>query len=351
MIGLIIIVAGATVAAGIGSYMYVEANTLTLQTTTSMNDSGLLDQIAGPFYGATGIRLRWISAGTGEAVANAAAGNGDVVIVHSLSYEKDFINYSKTGSLCAKGVMRMSFAYNYFILVGPSSNPAGLVAGDSGNNSFVKLWNYGELNPTKKVFASRGDSSGTHTKEKQLWDSSGKGRGYTNATVIPKTWYSSLGKGMADTLTYANEVGAYTLTDYGTWLKTRKQNTALTNLTANPGQSDLLNVYSIICVNPDVFPNVPIKFEMAKQLFYYMLTASQGQAIIENYLIDGERPFIKNITKNCFCQRSNCEVCNGTMCTKLTTIVGCASLKSPTLVLKPVYNPLVTLLRKILPWV
>ncbi len=306
-------------------YSQPSTTTLMLQTTTSMNDSGLLDLIKPAFLTATGINLEWISAGTGQALQNAADGNGDVVIVHSASAEKDFINHSTPGPAAAYsgyGIMRVSFAYNFFIVVGPVADPAGVLSATNGSTAFQKIYTAGE--GALATFVSRGDGSGTQSKENSTWDAAGKGLGYSHTSVQTKTWFKSTGQGMGATLTYANETDGYCLTDYGTWLSLRDSLGGLTNLTGF--FTDFRNIYSIIAVDPAKYADV--KFEAAKQLIYFMLT--EGQNIIGNYTIDGESLFTKNITVAgiCFCGSPLCEVENGELCSHLWAPKppGCASM-------------------------
>ncbi len=332
LIALIFIVAGATTAAGLGSWFYIESNTLLLQTTTSMNDTGFLDLIVDPLYMATGIRLRWVSAGTGASLTQAGQGNGDLVIVHSATSEAEFVNHSSTRyTYSGKGIARVNFAYNYFVVVGPVADPAGVNASDSrtnGTKAFHKMWNY-TANGGTLLFASRGDQSGTHTKENSTWGAAGTwnktfgGNGFTyNANVTTQPWYKSLGKGMGDTLVYANEVGAYTLTDYGTWLSRRDTLTNLALLMGNAG--DLKNIYSVISVDPNIFPTV--KFELVKKFYHWFLdNVTGGIKILDDYKIDGENVFTQSLkTGICTCgQLPKCMAENGDICTWFPTMQGC----------------------------
>jgi len=332
MIILIVVVAGATAAAAIGSWVYVEANTLTLQTTTSMNDTGFLDQIVGPFYGATGIRLRWVSAGTGASLAAAGQGDADFVIVHSATAEKEFINHSSTKeSYSGKGIARVNFAYNFFVVVGPTADPAGVNASDSrtsGTKAFQKIWNY-TTKGGNLLFASRGDQSGTHNQENKTWGLVGATLGFTYADVSAKPWYKSLGKGMGDTLVYANEQGAYTLTDYGTWLSRRN---TLTNLALLMGNAtDFKNTYSIIAVDPEIYSTV--KFELVKKFYVWFLT--DGLEIMRNYKIDSEAVFREYVQCNCTCGSSKCMVENGELKALFPTMPFCAATRSVVNVYKP----------------
>ncbi len=321
-------IAAGGIIGGWAIWYYTQPSTTTLlmQTTTSMQDSGLLDRIKPAFLAATGINLEWISAGTGQALQNAADGNGDVVIVHSASAEKDFINHSTPAPAAAYsgyGIMRASFAYNFFIIVGPFADPAGIEGvATNGSNAFQQIYTAGE--GATATFVSRGDGSGTQSKENSTWDAAGKYLGYNHNTVQTKPWFKSTGQGMGATLNYANQTGGYCLTDYGTWLNLRDGLNGLKNVT--PFFTDLRNIYSIIAVDPAKYPDV--KFEAAKQLIYFMLT--EGQNIIGNYTIDGESLFTKNITLAgiCFCHSPLCEVENGQLCAHLSAPAppGCASI-------------------------
>lgn len=306
---LIMVMMVASVALIGAAMLTVPRVTLTLQTTTSMQDSGLLDLIKPAFDEKYGVNLRWVAVGTGQALTNAGRGDGDVVIVHSKASELEFINHTSTKySYSGQGIFRVSFAYNYYVIVGPTNDPAGIstnsTIANNGTRVFKAIYDYCEANPSQ-YFASRGDKSGTNTKEEGIWKLLG-----VNGTVQTKSWYKSLGQGMGPTLTYSNQVGAYTLTDYGTWLKMKSTLTYL-KVASGKTNSDLKNTYSIIAVDPAKHPNV--NFDLAKKLIYFMV--HEGQNIIGNYTIDGEAVFTKylnpNPTVDCFCHSSQCDVCSG----------------------------------------
>jgi tungstate transport system substrate-binding protein len=297
LVTVTLVIAGVTV--------FAPKPTLTLLTTTSMQDSGLLDLIKPAFEAKYGVDFRWIAAGTGQAIAAAAQGDGDVVIAHSLTYEREFINHTSTKySYSGNGIFRVTFAYNYFVIVGPTADPAnvtGMPKVDNGTLIFKRIYDAAESGKPV-IFTSRGDKSGTNTKEETIWKAWG-----LNGTVQTKTWYKSLGQGMGPTLTTTNEMQAYTLTDYGTWLKMRHDLTNLKVLSALQCK-DLKNTYSIMAVDPQKHPNV--NFGLAEDLIYFMVR--EGQNIIGNYTIDGEQVFFKYVKPDCWCGSPLCPITNGT---------------------------------------
>jgi len=293
-----IVIAGVTV--------FSPRPTLTLLTTTSMQDSGLLDLIKPAFEAKFGVNFRWIAAGTGQAIAAAAQGDGDVVIAHSLTYEREFINHTSTKyTYSGHGIFRVTFAYNYFVIVGPTTDPAnvtGMPKVDNGTLIFKRIYDAAESGTSGVVFTSRGDKSGTNTKEETIWKAWG-----LNGTVQTKTWYKSLGQGMGPTLTTTNQMLAYTMTDYGTWLKMRSGLSDLKVVSALQCK-DLKNTYSIMAVDPQKHPNV--SFGLAEDLIFFMV--GEGQNIIGNYTIDGEQVFFKSPKTDCWCGSPLCPITNGT---------------------------------------
>jgi tungstate transport system substrate-binding protein len=279
--------------------------TLTIQTTTSMNDSGLLDLLKPAFEAKYRCTMRWVAVGTGQALTNAALGQADVVVVHSATNELAFINHTNPAQTNAQfnppityagnGIFRLNFAYNYFVIVGPTSDPLGISgSGIAGNATqiFKTIYTYGHANASA-IFVSRGDNSGTNTKEISLWKAAKVWNSTTNwpkGEPQPSLWYKSIGKGMGDTLTEANQLLAYTLTDYGTWLKMKD---GLTNLKVVSTKSapDLKNTYSVIAVDPQLHPNA--NFDLAKKFIYFMCRDAQN--ILGNYTIAGEPLFYKYV--------------------------------------------------------
>ena len=221
-----------------------EEKIVKLTTTTSVNDSGLMDYLRDDFKRDTGLDMEIVSKGTGAAIEDAKAGNADVILVHSKAAEEEFIDEGY-------GLERKPFMYNYFVIVGPKDDPAG-IKGKDAEEAF-KL-----ISDNAARFVSRGDDSGTHKKEKKIWEQAG----VDLANLETMDNYSSLGDGMGATLTVASENGGYALTDLATFLSMEND----LDLEVLVDQSDALkNVYSIIIVNPDKVkgtnPDVAKKFQ------------------------------------------------------------------------------------------
>ena len=221
-----------------------EEKIVKLTTTTSVNDSGLMDYLRDDFKKDTGLDMEIVSKGTGAAIEDAKAGNADVILVHSKAAEEEFIDEGY-------GLERKPFMYNYFVIVGPKDDPAG-IKGKDAEEAF-KL-----ISDNAARFVSRGDDSGTHKKEKKIWEQAG----VDLANLETMDNYSSLGDGMGATLTFASENGGYALTDLATFLSMEND----LDLEVLVDQSDALkNVYSIIIVNPDKVkgtnPDVAKKFQ------------------------------------------------------------------------------------------
>ena len=235
-----------------------------LATTTSTADSGLLEAILPVFEKANNVKVKVVAVGTGQALKLGQDGNADVVLVHARAQEDQFV-------AAGWGVERRDVMYNDFILVGPPQDPAGSKGLSTAAAALQAIAN------KQATFASRGDNSGTHSKEKELWKQAG---------LEPKgDWYKSLGHGMGDTLVFANEKGAYTLADRGTYLSMKDKLPNLTVLVGgasikeNSDQS-LLNPYGVIAVNPAKYPSV--KFALA-QKFSAWLTSVETQKLIGQY--------------------------------------------------------------------
>ena len=240
--------------------------TLRLATTTSTDDSGLLDAILSDFEAKYNAKVEVIAVGTGQALELGTKGDVDVVLVHSRTREDEFVANGD-------GINRLDVMYNDYIIVGPTDDPAGIGGMATAKEAFTKIAE------AKAAFASRGDDSGTHTKEKSIWKS---------AEITPSTdsgWYYSIGQGMGETLLFANEKLAYTLSDRGTWLA-QKEN--LPNLAVMVGgasvdenkDQSLLNPYGVIPVNPE--KHAGVKFELATQ-FAEWITSAEVQQMIADY--------------------------------------------------------------------
>ena len=227
-----------------------------LSTTTSTQDSGLLDVLVPLFEKQTGYTVKTISVGTGQALALAAKGDADVALVHAPSLEKQYVAEGKL-------LNRRLVMYNDFVIIGPRNDPAKIKSAKTASAA-LRL-----IEQSKSRFVSRGDNSGTHHLEKTLWKEVG---------IEPKgTWYIEAGQGMGATLGIANERNAYTITDRGTYL-------ALGSRITLPilGEEDkaLLNIYSVMEVNPANGPRINTAGGKA---FADFMVAPQTQSVIKNF--------------------------------------------------------------------
>ena len=237
---------------------------LRVATTTSLYDTGLWGYLEPMFEEKYDVELDVMYAGTGKALEYGRRGDVDIITVHSKAREEQFVAEGY-------GVERVPFAYNYFLIVGPEADPAG-IEGMSPEDAFKKLMESGSGN-----LVSRGDDSGTHSKEKAIW----KGAGYDYATVQKAgSWYIEAGTGMGSTLMMASEKQAYTLTDMGTYLAYKGK----LELVPIIDKGDiLLNVYAAIAVNPEKAPKA--KIDMANNMIDF-LTSAEVQEIIGNYGVE-----------------------------------------------------------------
>lgn len=213
-----------------------ENQVIRLSTTTSVNDSGLLPYLQPYFEEDTGYKLEITSAGTGAAIEKGRTGDADCLLVHAKASEEEFINEGY-------GVERIPFMYNYFVIVGPANDPAGVKDAANATEAFKKIAENG-----KTPFISRGDDSGTHKAELALWKKAG-------ITPEGQEWYISTGQGMGASLVVASEKQGYIFTDKGTYLSHEKKDT-LTLLMEE--SEELKNTYSMIAVNPEKWPDTNI---------------------------------------------------------------------------------------------
>ncbi len=210
-----------------------QPQTLILATTTSTQDSGLLDYILRDFEAQYGVDVQVIAVGTGQAIELGENGDADVLLVHAPAEEERFM-------AAGHGVRRENVMVNDFVIVGPADDPAGIWGMASAAGAFAQLV------ATQSTFISRGDDSGTHVKEQAIWAAAG---------LEPSgDWYVSAGQGMGEVLTMANEQQAYTLSDRATYLAHTPEGIELVILVE--GDSILLNPYSVIAVNPDKGPQI-----------------------------------------------------------------------------------------------
>jgi tungstate transport system substrate-binding protein len=247
------------------------ADTLVMATTTSTQDSGLLEYLEPAFKQETGIELKWVAVGTGKALEIAKNCDADVLLVHAPAAELEFV---KAGH----GIDRRQVMYNDFVIVGPVADPAG-VKGHTTAEALKRILE------TKAGFVSRGDQSGTHKAEQQLWQQSNIG-----PDKDPK--YFSAGQGMISTLNMAAEKQAYALTDRGTWITFADKMGNKNPLSiAVEGDAALFNQYSVITVNPAQCPKV--KVGLAKT-FEDWWVAPATQQKIAGYTLKGKQLFFPN---------------------------------------------------------
>jgi tungstate transport system substrate-binding protein len=249
-----------------------EEKTLMMATTTSTDNTGLLDYLAPKFKEATGIELKWTATGTGKALKLGQNCDVDILMVHAPPAEKKFVD-------AGFGTDRREIMYNDFVIIGPASDPAG-IKGKSIKDAFAML------KDKKAVFASRGDNSGTHKKELSLWKAA-------NLPVPEKeTWYVQTGQGMLATINIAAERNGYTMTDRGTYIKYES------NLKGNPplkilveGDAVLLNQYSVIAIN--VKHCTKADYDTAKK-FIEWITGAEAQQLIKDFKLLGKPLFTPN---------------------------------------------------------
>jgi tungstate transport system substrate-binding protein len=268
---MLIVAACVTIVVIAGTLVYLtyfSRRRLRISTTTSLYDTGLLDEIRKQYEATHDVDLSIISAGTGIALQQAQAGDADIVLVHSPSQEKTFL-------VNGYGVCRKIIAYNFFTIVGPTADPAA-ITGKNATEALKTILAYGR-NQTGQtiVWVSRGDNSGTFSKEQSLW----KAAGYNQTDISTESWYGSTGSGMANTLNVANQKSAYTLSDLGTFLQLSETGSISLKSLISGGQS-LLNVYSVMAVNPAKVSNVSFNDAID---FIKWLISNTGQQVIEDY--------------------------------------------------------------------
>lgn len=239
---------------------------IVLATTTSTQDTGLLDVLVPAFSEKYGVNVKVVAVGTGEAIEMGKRGDADVLLVHSRKAEDAFVAEGY-------GVNRKDVMYNFFFLVGPKNDPAKV----SDTKDVVSAMK--AIADSGATFVSRGDESGTHKKEKEVWN-------VANINPQGNSWYKELGQGMGATLTTANEMGAYTLVDSGTWYAYQDKVDMKIVLEGDPA---LFNPYGVIAVNPEKYPNIGYNSAMA---FIEFITSEEGQKIIGEYKKNGYQLFV-----------------------------------------------------------
>jgi len=264
---------------------------LKLATTTSTENSGLLGVLLPPFEEETGLKVDVISVGTGAALKLGENGDADLVLVHAPALEEVFVE-------SGFGVNRRGVMYNDFIIVGPKSDPAGVRGEKDAAGALARIAGKGS------TFVSRGDNSGTHVKEQELWGDSGIPLLEMKKLLAPAgkereieyraptgEWYLSIGQGMSAALLMADEKQAYCLADRGTWLAFRDK---LDLEVLVEGDPRLFNPYGVIAVNPERYPEINYRGAMA---LIAWLTSVEGQKMIGDFKIGGEPLFIPTAVK------------------------------------------------------
>jgi tungstate transport system substrate-binding protein len=242
---------------------------ITVSSTTSTQDSGLFGHILPLFQKKTGVEVRVVAQGTGQAIDTAKRGDADVAFVHARAQEEKFVAEGF-------GVERKPVMYNDFVIVGPKADPAAIKGKDV--SAALKA-----VVEKKAPFVSRGDRSGTHSAELNLWKRAG-----IDLAAVKGDWYREIGQGMGATLNTAGAMGAYTLADRATWIsfKNKGEMTILVE-----GDKSLFNQYGVILVNPAKHPTVKAK---EGQAFIDWLVGPEGQKAIADYKIDGQQLFFPN---------------------------------------------------------
>jgi tungstate transport system substrate-binding protein len=254
----------------LGPFALAQEQSIVVASTTSTQDSGLFGHILPLFKAKTGIDVKVIALGTGQALDTARRGDADVVFVHAKSAEDKFLAEGF-------GVKRYPVMYNDFILIGPTGDPAGI----KGSKDIVAALK--TLKDKGVPFISRGDKSGTHIAEINLWKLAG-----IDIAAEKGSWYKAIGQGMGAALNTASAANAYVLSDRGTWLSFKNKGDLVV---AVEGDKRLFNQYGVMLVNPRKHPTV--KKELGQQ-FIDWLVSPEGQQAIAEYKINGEQLFYPN---------------------------------------------------------
>lgn len=262
--------AAGLLAAGVSAPVQAQDTFIIVQSTTSTQNSGLFEFMLPQFREKTGIEVRVVAVGTGQAIKNAANGDGDVLFVHARPAEEKFV-------ADGYGVKRFDVMYNDFVVVGPPADPAG-IAGSSDITDALK-----KIAAAKAPFASRGDDSGTHKAELALWEAAG-----VDVAAASGGWYRETGSGMGATLNTGTGMGAYVLTDRATWISFGNKGAYRI---AVEGDERMFNQYGIILVNKEKLPNV--KADLGQQFVDWVIS-EEGQQVIADYKIDGQQLFFPN---------------------------------------------------------
>ncbi len=262
-----VMAAGAVLAAPLA---FAQERFITVSSTTSTQDSGLFSHILPIFRAKTGIEVRVVAQGTGQALDTARRGDADVVFVHAKAQEDMFV-------ADGFGLSRRPVMYNDFVLVGPAADPAGIKGGKDVTAALKAV------RAKQAPFVSRGDRSGTHSAELALWQAAG-----IDVAAAKGPWYREIGQGMGAALNTAAAMGAYVLSDRATWISFKNRGDLGI---AVEGDRRLFNQYGVIVVNPARHPHVK---RADAQAFADWLVSAEGQKAIADYKINGEQLFYPN---------------------------------------------------------
>jgi tungstate transport system substrate-binding protein len=257
-------------AMGSGFTLAADESFITVASTTSTENSGLFEYLLPKFQEQTGIEVRVVAVGTGQAIELAKNGDADVLFVHHTPSEEEFVAEGH-------GVERSDVMYNDFVIVGPASDPAGIKGMEDVSVALEKIAE------KQTAFASRGDDSGTHKKELSLWEETG-----VNIQNASGDWYRETGSGMGATLNIASGMNAYALTDRATWLQFGNRGDLEILV---EGDAKLFNQYGIILVSPVKHPH--IKKDLGQKFVGWILS-EEGQELIGAYKIEGQQAFFPN---------------------------------------------------------
>ncbi len=262
--------AGLILGAAVAVPGTAQADAIIVQSTTSTQNSGLYDYMLPIYEKKTGNKVNVVAVGTGQAIKNARNCDGDVLLVHAKPAEEKFV-------ADGYGVKRSDLMYNDFIIVGPPADPAkvgGMKDGPKALSMIAK---------SEAIFASRGDNSGTHKKEKHLWKAAG-----IDPVKASGKWYRETGSGMGATLNAGVGMGAYVMTDRATWISFKNKGDYKIQV---EGDKQLFNQYGVILVNPKKCPKVKVK---EGQAFIDWLLSKDGQETIASYKLKGLQLFFPN---------------------------------------------------------
>lgn len=254
----------------LATHASAQDQSIIVQSTTSTANSGLYDHLLPTFRNETGIQVNVVAVGTGQAIQNARNCDGDVLLVHAKPAEEQFV-------ADGMGTERRDLMYNDFVIVGPAEDPASIGGMTDAQEAMARIA------ASELPFASRGDDSGTHKKEQQLWSEA-----EVDLMSKPGDWYRETGSGMGATLNTAIGMGAYSITDRASWISfhNKQDYTVLVE-----GDEDLFNQYGVIPVSPEACPSVNAE---AAQTFADWLLSHPGQQAIGTFEVDGQQLFFPN---------------------------------------------------------